>query len=225
MTKLESRSMQNTPWEYQFYVDIEGNVEEPRVATALEGIGRNARYLRVLGCYPRKADPSLQVPKDVDLLRRGGRPAVSTAVPSPRRARSPTRSPRGGRRRPGRTLVKVGDVVFGEGSSSSPARAPSRTRTRSSRRPGSCAKGAAASSGAASSSRARARTPSRGSGSRARHPRARGLEYHLPIVTEVMAPEDVEKVALRADMLQIGARNMQNFSLLKEVGRASGRSS
>ena len=67
MTKLESRSMQNTPWEYQFYVDIEGNVDEPRVATALEGIGRNARYLRVLGCYPRKADPSLQVPRDVDL--------------------------------------------------------------------------------------------------------------------------------------------------------------
>ena len=35
-----------------------------------------------------------------------------------------------------------------------------------------------------------------------------------------MAPEDVEKVALRADMLQIGARNMQNFSLLKEVGQS-----
>ncbi len=47
-----------------------------------------------------------------------------------------------------------------------------------------------------------------------------GLEYGLPIVTEVMAPEDVEKVALRADMLQIGTRNMQNFSLLKEVGQS-----
>jgi 3-deoxy-7-phosphoheptulonate synthase len=35
-----------------------------------------------------------------------------------------------------------------------------------------------------------------------------------------MAPEDVEKVALRADMLQIGAGNMQNYSLLKEVGQS-----
>lgn len=40
----------------------------------------------------------------------------------------------------------------------------------------------------------------------------------LPIVTEVMNPQDVELVASYADVLQIGARNMQNFSLLREVG-------
>jgi 3-deoxy-7-phosphoheptulonate synthase len=40
----------------------------------------------------------------------------------------------------------------------------------------------------------------------------------LPVVTEVVAPEDVELVANHADMLQIGARNMQNFRLLSEVG-------
>ncbi|UCF93679.1 MAG: 3-deoxy-7-phosphoheptulonate synthase [Desulfobacterales bacterium] len=44
----------------------------------------------------------------------------------------------------------------------------------------------------------------------------------LPIVTEVIDPRDVSWVAEFADMLQIGTRNMQNFSLLKEVGR-SGR--
>jgi 3-deoxy-7-phosphoheptulonate synthase len=42
----------------------------------------------------------------------------------------------------------------------------------------------------------------------------------MPIVTEVMAPEDVELVEGYADILQIGARNMQNYSLLKRVGRA-----
>jgi len=42
----------------------------------------------------------------------------------------------------------------------------------------------------------------------------------LPIVTEVMAPEDVKLVSEYADVLQIGARNMQNFKLLIEVGRA-----
>lgn len=41
----------------------------------------------------------------------------------------------------------------------------------------------------------------------------------LPFVTEVITPTDVPLVAKYADVLQIGARNMQNFALLKEVGR------
>lgn len=45
-------------------------------------------------------------------------------------------------------------------------------------------------------------------------------ETGLPVVTEVMDTEDVELVAEYADMLQIGARNMQNFPLLKEAGRS-----
>lgn len=42
----------------------------------------------------------------------------------------------------------------------------------------------------------------------------------LPIVTEVVDTRDVYLVAEYADVLQVGARNMQNFSLLQEVGRA-----
>jgi 3-deoxy-7-phosphoheptulonate synthase len=45
-------------------------------------------------------------------------------------------------------------------------------------------------------------------------------ETGLPIVTEVVDPRDVSWVAEFADVLQIGTRNMQNFSLLKEVGAA-----
>jgi len=45
-------------------------------------------------------------------------------------------------------------------------------------------------------------------------------ETGLPIVTEVMDSRDVEKVAAVADMLQIGTRNMSNFTLLKEVSLA-----
>lgn len=45
-----------------------------------------------------------------------------------------------------------------------------------------------------------------------------GTETGLPVVTEVVAPEDIELVASYADMLQIGARNMQNFRLLSEAG-------
>ena len=43
----------------------------------------------------------------------------------------------------------------------------------------------------------------------------------LPVVTEVLDPRDVELVARHADVFQIGARNMQNYALLAEVGRAS----
>jgi 3-deoxy-7-phosphoheptulonate synthase len=47
-----------------------------------------------------------------------------------------------------------------------------------------------------------------------------GERFDLPVITEVLAPGDVAAVAARADVLQIGARNMQNFPLLKAVGRA-----
>ena len=46
-------------------------------------------------------------------------------------------------------------------------------------------------------------------------------ETQLPIVSEVIDPRDVSWVAEFADVLQIGTRNMQNFSLLKEVGKSN----
>jgi 3-deoxy-7-phosphoheptulonate synthase len=44
-------------------------------------------------------------------------------------------------------------------------------------------------------------------------------EVGLPVITEVMSSSEVELVARYADILQIGARNMQNFNLLEEVGK------
>lgn len=46
-----------------------------------------------------------------------------------------------------------------------------------------------------------------------------GKEVGLPVVTEVLDTRDVSWVCEYVDVLQIGARNMQNFSLLKEVGK------
>ena len=43
-------------------------------------------------------------------------------------------------------------------------------------------------------------------------------EFNLPIVTEVMSPQEVTLVAQYADVLQLGARNMNNFALLAAVG-------
>lgn len=44
-------------------------------------------------------------------------------------------------------------------------------------------------------------------------------KHGLAVVTEVMSPHDVDLVASYADILQVGARNMQNFSLLEAVGK------
>jgi 3-deoxy-7-phosphoheptulonate synthase len=46
-----------------------------------------------------------------------------------------------------------------------------------------------------------------------------GKDLNMPTVTEVMDTRDVELVCRYSDMLQVGARNMQNFNLLKEVGQ------
>ena len=45
-------------------------------------------------------------------------------------------------------------------------------------------------------------------------------EFGMPVVTEVVNPQDVEMVASYADMLQIGSRNMQNFPLLTNAGKS-----
>ena len=45
-------------------------------------------------------------------------------------------------------------------------------------------------------------------------------ELGLAVVTEVLSPDDVGLVASHVDLLQVGARNMQNFSLLQEIGRS-----
>jgi 3-deoxy-7-phosphoheptulonate synthase len=49
--------------------------------------------------------------------------------------------------------------------------------------------------------------------------KAAGERFGMPIVTEVMDPRQIDLVERYTDIIQIGARNMQNFDLLKEVGR------
>lgn len=53
LTKLESRPRPNSPFEYLFYVDFEGNLESEAVRGAIEGMREHTSYLKVLGCYPR----------------------------------------------------------------------------------------------------------------------------------------------------------------------------
>jgi len=45
-------------------------------------------------------------------------------------------------------------------------------------------------------------------------------QFGMPVVTEVVAPNDVARVSEYADILQVGARNMQNYALLTEIGKS-----
>lgn len=55
MTKIESRPNKLKAWEYLFFVDIEGHVEEQRVSKALKALERHCTLMTVLGAYPRAA--------------------------------------------------------------------------------------------------------------------------------------------------------------------------
>jgi len=53
MTRIESRPSRQRPWEYLFFIDLEGHPSDPKVAAALEAIEQTCLWMRVLGAYPR----------------------------------------------------------------------------------------------------------------------------------------------------------------------------
>lgn len=53
LTKIESRPIHGRPWEYIFYIDFLGNVEDEKTRNALNHLREITEFLEVLGCYPR----------------------------------------------------------------------------------------------------------------------------------------------------------------------------
>ena len=53
LTRIESRPTRHTPWEYYFYIDIEGTTADEKVRLALSALKRRADFVKVLGSYPR----------------------------------------------------------------------------------------------------------------------------------------------------------------------------
>lgn len=51
LTKIESRPLRERPWEYLFYVDVEGDASDPRYAAALDELREHCTFLAVLGSY------------------------------------------------------------------------------------------------------------------------------------------------------------------------------
>ena len=52
MTKIESRPSKRKAWEYFFFIDCAGHFQEPKVAKAIEELGRHCHFVKILGSYP-----------------------------------------------------------------------------------------------------------------------------------------------------------------------------
>jgi prephenate dehydratase len=55
LTKIESRPLRGKPWEYMFYLDFHGHVDDPVTKNAISHLSELADMLRILGCYPAAA--------------------------------------------------------------------------------------------------------------------------------------------------------------------------
>ena len=53
LAKIESRPLRGHPWEYMFYLDLIGRIDDVRIRKALGHLEEVADFLRVLGCYPK----------------------------------------------------------------------------------------------------------------------------------------------------------------------------
>jgi chorismate mutase / prephenate dehydratase len=216
LTKLESRPNPDRPWEYMFFVDFEGNISDPAVAEGLAELRARALYLKVLGCYPSKARAVEAHLPHLAATPATGTPAtpaapVASAPPAPRRRNGGQHGLADRAARQEDTLVRVGNLLIGgEGFvvMAGPASVESEAQILETAR-------FVRSEGAHV---LRGRVPT---------PEARdwlttaGRAVGMPVVTEVQSPEDVRALADRMDILMVGARNMQNHALLRELGRVN----
>jgi len=223
MTKLESRPWPGRPWEYMFFVDFDGNVAEERTIAALDELRVAALYLKVLGSYPAKASAteaqSGEVKPSADKPVVVATPVPPAAAPAVRRSKHYKLADRDARSED--TVIRVGDLLIGGAGFTVMA--------------GPCSvESAEQIQAAARHVRANGAHILRGGVFKPRTSpyafqglgleglellAAAGKAFGMPIVTEVMALEQVRAVSEKADILQIGARNMQNFNLLREVGK------
>jgi len=228
LTKLESRPRPGRPWEYMFFIDVEGNVADEAVAAALDLLKSEALYLKLLGSYPVKAEPaaarapSVARPAAVEVDRQPD--AAETAPAASARPAPPASSVYRLVSRASRaedTIVRVGNVLVG-GTGFTLIAGPCAVETREQIEE------------AAHAVREHGAHVLRGGVFKPRTSPysfqglgfaglellvAAGRAVGLPVVTEVLSPEQVRPVAQSADLLQVGARNMQNFELLRELGR------
>ncbi|HUF36046.1 MAG TPA: 3-deoxy-7-phosphoheptulonate synthase [Gemmatimonadales bacterium] len=204
---LQSRPERSAPWTYRFYVDVDGSASDPRLAEALEEVEALAARVVVLGSYEAWVEGS----------------RLSAPPPTPaHHTRKPDIALVDRRRRPEGTRVEVRHLAFG---GDEPVLIAGPCSVESEAMILATAEAVAAAGG--DMLRGGAYKP-RTSPYDFQGLGVKGLRYlaearertGLPVVTEVLSWEEVAVVGHFADMLQIGARNMQNFTLLRSAARS-----
>jgi chorismate mutase/prephenate dehydratase len=214
MTKLESRPRPHMPWEYMFYVDCEGSVSDQQVKEALDAMSKHTCFLRTLGSYP-VAGAAAQASTETSRCNDSETAETVCMQVEKKSCQRVSREHQGEN-----TVVRVGtSVEIGRGFTviAGPCAVESREQMREA---------------AVRVKRAGAHILRGGAYKPRTSPYSfqglgeQGLAYlreagelaGLATVTEVMEPSMVRLLASEADMLQVGARNMQNYPLLSALG-------
>ena len=223
MTKLESRPIIGNPWEEMFYLDFQGNTQSENVKLLLDEVGKHSRYLKILGCYPAKDFEKTKIDHILSNEEKVGQPAATPEIVIEKKASQKVSYRLASREyKSDDTIISVNDVKIGGGNFviiAGPCSVETFEQINKCAREvkenfahilrGGCFK---------------PRTSPyafQGLGFEGLDLlKSAGDQYDLPIITEVLSIEQIEKVAEKSDILQIGARNMQNFSLLSEVGKS-----
>jgi chorismate mutase / prephenate dehydratase len=223
MTKLESRPIIGNPWEEMFYLDFQGNIQDQKVKSLLDEVGKHTRYLKVLGCYPAKDVEKTKIERIDFKSEELKQPELIPEVKQEKKSKLTVSYKLASREyKIDDTIISVRDVKIGGGNfiiMAGPCSVESYEQIMDCAREvkdnfanilrGGCFK---------------PRTSPyafQGLGYEALgYLKSAGDAYDLPIITEVLSVDQVEKVAEKSDILQVGARNMQNFSLLSEVGKS-----
>jgi 3-deoxy-7-phosphoheptulonate synthase len=219
--KLESKPYLGHGAERIFYVDFDGDVADENVAQALLELRNHCRSLSVLGSYDGHVGEPIGAPDAT--VRPSLERAPERRTPEPIAIADESPFPRVSRpSKPDGTVLRIGGVRIGDGEFvviAGPCSIESREQILETAR----------------EVRARGAVMLRGGAFKPRtSPYAfQGLGWEgvallaeagrasgLPTVSEVMTTDQVARIAEQVDVLQIGARNMQNFDLLKAVGRA-----
>jgi chorismate mutase/prephenate dehydratase len=214
VSKLDSKSRLGTS-EFAFYADVDGDVREERFSDALRDLKEYTSSLHIIGSYDAGTAPA-RVRRAIDVVV-DNTPAVVPSVSKqkqnfPKVTREPGQA---------RSKVRVGNVVLEDGTfiiAAGPCSVESREQVLAVAHE-IADHGAVMLRGGAFKPRT-SPYAFQGMGWEGLALLAEaGRETGMPIVSEVMSVDQVERMGQSVDMFQIGARNMQNFDLLKAVGK------
>ncbi len=205
MTALTSRPHKTEPWKYHFFVDLIGHAADDNIAAAFAEIRKLTGFLHVLGSYPRfeEQDTPLGETRRKSTGKKKDGPLYSYDYKKEA------------------TIIDVGCEKIGSGHFTiiaGPCSVEGRHQMIES------AKivreyGAKMLRGGAFKPRTSPYS-FQGLGEEGlRLLKEAGEQFNLPVVSEVLSVEDLPVIAEYVDVLQIGARNMQNFILLQEAGK------